>query len=700
MNFLNPFVLFGLIAASIPIILHLLNLRKLRTVEFSSIKFLKELQESQIRKLKIRQILLLVLRTLLIIFIVLAFSRPVIKGTLPGMTNYAQTSAVILIDNSPSMNYSDEFGNRFNYAKRTARKLIEQFRSGDEVAVIPMSDLKDFANYNFSRDLQNLKEQINKINISYSVADFDKSISLSSALFENSRNINKEIFIISDNQLINFKSIDTISEQSQNNSILKKYHPSIYFLEVGAKSKIDYTNLSIDSVQLLTQIFQQNKPVQILANIHNYSKEDQPSTILSIIYNNERVAQLDFSINANSTKSVNISANPKDYKIVSAEAKLESDALEEDNSKYFGFIMPHSPKIAVVDDEKNPYLLSALGISNTNNLYSSEVMTVNDFNNKTITDYDAIIINSLKNLNVEKLRQYIANGGKAILFADDNLAQSPNYLALLGIQGGRFTQYPEGQMPVVSQIQKLSPIFEGVFTDKSSFSLNEKIHFKKLYSISSGFPIIQTTSGDLAFEKNLDKGKFIFIASHPSLDWGSFPISSLFPVFINRSVEYLTMISEISRSATIGQSLQITIPENYAKGSSFKIIDPLKNESVLYAPNLSEGTTLKFDNLSIPGNYIIYNQADEPVAMVSANIDKRESDISQIQNSAIESLLKKKYSDKINISFIEDLTSIDKSIQRIRTGSELWQLFVILALLCGIAELIVERVSKNEVVAE
>jgi len=102
-------------------------------------------------------------------------------------------------------------------------------------------------------------------------------------------------------------------------------------------------------------------------------------------------------------------------------------------------------------------------------------------------------------------------------------------------------------------------------------------------------------------------------------------------------------------------------------------------------------------NLTIcqsPGNYIVYNQADEPVAMVSANIDKRESDISQIQNSAIESLLKKKYSDKINISFIEDLTSIDKSIQRIRTGSELWQLFVILALLCGIAELIVERVSK------
>lgn len=698
MNFLNPFVLFGLIAASIPIILHLLNLRKLRTVEFSSIKFLKELQKSQIRKLKIRQILLLVLRTLLIIFIVLAFSRPVIKGTLPGMTNYAQTSAVILIDNSPSMNYSDEFGNRFNYAKRTARKLIEQFRSGDEVAVIPMSNLKELGNYNFTRDLQNLKEQINRINISYSVADFNKTLAIASSLFENSRNLNKEIFIISDNQNVNFIGMDTSSNDAIVNNFITKFQPSFYFLNIGAESKIDYANLSIDSIQMLSQIFQQNKPVQVLANIKNYSKEDQPSTILSVIFNNERVAQTDFSINANSIKSVNILANPKDNKIVSARVNLESDALEEDNSKYFGFIMPRSPKIAVVDDEKNPYLLSALGISNTNNLYNSEVMTVNDFNNKTITDYDVCIINSLKNLTIAKLQQYISQGGKAVIFADDILAESPNYLETLGIGGGRLTSYPDGQMPIVSQIQKTSTIFEGVFTEQSSSSLSEKIRFKKLYSISTGFPIIQTTSGDLAFEKNLDKGKFIFITSRPSLEWGNFPISSLFPVMINRSIEYLTMIPEISRSATIGQSLQITIPENYAKGSSFKISDPLKNESVLYAPNLSEGTTLKFDNLSIPGNYIVYNQADEPVAMVSANLDKRESDISQIQNSTIESLLKKKYSDKIKISFIDDLTSIDKSIQRIRTGSELWQLFVILALLCGIAELIVERAKRNEVV--
>jgi hypothetical protein len=80
LTFLNPFVLFGLAAAAIPILLHVFNLRKLQTIEFSTLSFLKELQKTKIRRLKLRQLLLLFLRTLLVILIVLAFSRPTMKG--------------------------------------------------------------------------------------------------------------------------------------------------------------------------------------------------------------------------------------------------------------------------------------------------------------------------------------------------------------------------------------------------------------------------------------------------------------------------------------------------------------------------------------------------------------------------------------------------------------------------------------------
>src|SRR3972149_6434833 len=108
MTFLNPFILFGLAAAAIPILIHLLNKRKLRTIEFSTLSFLKELQKNTMRKITLRQWLLLLLRTLIIIFLVLAFSRPALKGNFGTIGSHAKTTLVIVLDNTASMDLQNE----------------------------------------------------------------------------------------------------------------------------------------------------------------------------------------------------------------------------------------------------------------------------------------------------------------------------------------------------------------------------------------------------------------------------------------------------------------------------------------------------------------------------------------------------------------------------------------------------------------
>ncbi|MCW8803913.1 MAG: BatA domain-containing protein, partial [Ignavibacteriaceae bacterium] len=101
MTFLNPAVLFGLLAASIPIIIHLLNLRKLKIIEFSTLQFLKELQKNKIRKIKLKQWLLLALRVLIILCIVTAFARPTLVGvSIGGTTSAAKTTAVFILDDT------------------------------------------------------------------------------------------------------------------------------------------------------------------------------------------------------------------------------------------------------------------------------------------------------------------------------------------------------------------------------------------------------------------------------------------------------------------------------------------------------------------------------------------------------------------------------------------------------------------------
>ncbi len=140
MIFLNPAVLFGLLAASIPILIHLFNLRKLKKVEFSTLRFLKELQKNKIRKIKLKQWILLALRVMIILFLVTAFARPTLKGvSIGGTTSAAKTTSVFILDNTFSMSVIDQKGSYFNQAKEAIKNLIQHLQEGDDAALILVS---------------------------------------------------------------------------------------------------------------------------------------------------------------------------------------------------------------------------------------------------------------------------------------------------------------------------------------------------------------------------------------------------------------------------------------------------------------------------------------------------------------------------------------------------------------------------------
>ena len=95
MTYQNPHLLYALFAIAIPIIIHLFNFRKHKTIYFSSIRFLKEIKEENKKKSKLKNILILLSRILAIAFLVLAFSKPYIP-----IKNQQKTENIfIYIDN-------------------------------------------------------------------------------------------------------------------------------------------------------------------------------------------------------------------------------------------------------------------------------------------------------------------------------------------------------------------------------------------------------------------------------------------------------------------------------------------------------------------------------------------------------------------------------------------------------------------------
>src|SRR6185503_5579365 len=131
-SFLNPAFLWALPVASIPVIIHLLSRRRLPEISFPTTRFLKALEPNEVRRLRLRELLLLLLRTLALLFLVLAFARPSL--TPRGAVTHAAAAVGILVDDSASMTALDEQARpRIKGALARATALADAARSGDEL---------------------------------------------------------------------------------------------------------------------------------------------------------------------------------------------------------------------------------------------------------------------------------------------------------------------------------------------------------------------------------------------------------------------------------------------------------------------------------------------------------------------------------------------------------------------------------------
>src|ERR1043166_2120703 len=135
MSFLSPLMLFGAIAASIPVAIHLFFRSRYRTVPWAAMKFLLTAVEQTSRRLRFQELLLLCLRMLLLVMLALAFARPIstiVRGTGRGDS----VDAVFVIDTSFSMGAKDGAKTRLQRAQDEAIKIIDELPPHSTVQIV------------------------------------------------------------------------------------------------------------------------------------------------------------------------------------------------------------------------------------------------------------------------------------------------------------------------------------------------------------------------------------------------------------------------------------------------------------------------------------------------------------------------------------------------------------------------------------
>ena len=133
-GFLHPWLLAGLAAAGIPVVLHLLERQQPPTIVFPAVRYLIAATEAHQRRLKLQNWLLLLLRTLLIVLLVLAAAGPTARGG--GVAGHAPSALVLIVDNSASSGAVVNGTPRLASLQAAARRVLARATPDDALWLI------------------------------------------------------------------------------------------------------------------------------------------------------------------------------------------------------------------------------------------------------------------------------------------------------------------------------------------------------------------------------------------------------------------------------------------------------------------------------------------------------------------------------------------------------------------------------------
>lgn len=710
MTFLNPFVLFGLAAAAIPILIHLFNIRKLRTIEFSTLTFLKELNKNKIRKIKVRQWLLLALRTLLILLIVLAFSRPALQGNFGSAGSRAATTLVIIIDNTASMELHNELGNFLLQAQQKALEIVGTMQENDELYFLRLSDLPNPTSEEPTRDIQKISNWIRDTEISYRRRTVEEGLRISSRLLQQSKNFNKEVYVLTDGQLTTL-SANNINRPSSE----RLFEPNVALFYIQF-SRTSGENISLERTILPPSLLQVGKPFVVNAVVKNHGTTPVTNHLVTVTLEKNRVMQKSVSLRAGESATLEFLVTPGRSGFLSGYVESEDDAFEADNRSYFSLYIPTQVSVALITSEQrySQYITAALNAAtevNRASPFTMQALTPSQITSAVLSRHSVAVLSGITEMTptqTDLVRQFIANGSAVIFFpASDTTAVFYRYLAAFGVPEFRLSRSQTSFEKVDLQF----PIFQGMFEqgvnakELSLESPNVIITASPAASPALRYVITLSNGAPFLWQREYGRGKILGIAVPATTDWSNLPLKGIFVPLLFQSVLYLTSPSSAvqEQEMFVGEPLQFSSAgwkrNSTLSAAGVKFYDTEQRVIPLQSYNRSsaEGSMHTLFTLSLTDQPGIYTAAvlQDTVALLPVNIRREESTGELAGPQQIEEVVDRLGIRTNALALLPPDSDIQQSITESRFGIELWRYFLFAAILIALIEMFIAREPKR-----
>ena len=409
MKFVYPEFLWAFGVLVIPIVIHLFNFRKYKTLYFSSLQFVKvvDLQTKSTQKLK--HLLVLITRLLAFVFLVLAFSQPY-KPVTNQFSKGGKPVLAVYIDNSFSMSMNGVEGELISEAKEMARKMISKV-SLDTRIMLVTNNLSGLEQRLITK-IEAL-ERLDKIELSPINRTISEVIEWEKAAIELENSTkqkigSKQFVILSDFQ----KSTAKFEE-------LKKDDASYYY-PVLINSQ-DKTNLTIDSVWFSSPVQKLGENHELNVRVHNYSSKDVTNVEVHLEVNSvKRDVFLDIPANNFTQTTFNYADQKPGFK--KGYVSVNDKQFFIDDEYHFSYSVNSSSNILIINGEN---AVNNIGIVYAlDNFYKITQINQNQFTLDAIKGKDLIVINGAKDLQsgiAQNLTEYIEDGGSIALFPGEEI---------------------------------------------------------------------------------------------------------------------------------------------------------------------------------------------------------------------------------------------------------------------------------------
>jgi hypothetical protein len=686
-TFLNTAFLWAGLAALLPLVLHLLQRRRVVRVPFSTLRFLKLAEKKSSSRIRLENFLLWLLRTLLVIFLVLAFAGPIMRAAGLRWAGSSRRDIAIVLDHSASMRYDSGFLKVWPAAAQSAADLIQGLNPGDRVTLFLADEgpapLIEQPSGDFELALSLLRAQ----EPGTGVARLRPALRAACESLKDSGRREREVYLLTDGQSLSwagFKTDAAGGEPASTNAADDAWKPdpkiALFALLAGSDNP---ENAFPFSLEIDPSLIRAGQPAKLKTTI-GFSGPVRP-TSAALLVDDREVERRTVDPGEGVRQDILFTLPPMDDGRHVVRVELPPDALPADDA--FSAVAVAREQLPVLAAGRPSDLFFLSRALNPGAAFSAlDVKTVEPeaLDGERLADFACVfLVNAvpLPGQSLVALEQYVRNGGVAVLFPGDRGAAA-DYEAWQSLPArplGVREQPPQDAARLLRLLRPDDPLFAGLRLPPGStpaVAVQRKLAFGPLEK-DAEVVIGMGDNEPFLLSRPFGRGRVLLCALSADRAWSTLPLSPFFLPLVHRIALYSTGASAgrlyvfPSRLQDVSDLFGI-YPGEIDLVSPGGALLPVRREQ-------EEGREVcLLENLAEAG---VYRLASDNAPVLAVNLPRAESDLAPLKAGELDNLPALP-----GLRTARSREELAQKVKEHRIGTPLAELFLWLALLAAALE--------------